>query len=209
MSDYTISVKNQSGEDVKVAIYQAYPAQDGLSLVWLRKQINEDNSTDFNWEINWGLNWGTTDQKLAPGVQWNSHGPAQDMNPTAAKGTNAMGVVYSGSEFRTDPKAYNDPNVESGSMQVKTDDSFSVKQAKAMSLAVYMNGLPAFAMQGQPRGTFTFATHPTYYICTTDHKQGVAVTGNFVSNPTEIVFAAGVTTLSYVLNDELEFVLQS
>lgn len=209
MSDYAVSVVNQSGEDVQVAIYQAYPDQEGFSLVWLLKQINDSNQTTFTWEINWSLNWGTLPQKLAPGVQWTSAGPVQNMEPNAQGGKNAMGVVYSGSEFSTSPTAYNDPDVAPGALQVKTDSSFTVKEAKLMSLAVYMNSLPAFAMQGEPSGTFTFDTHPTYYICTTRHKQGVAVDGTFVSNPTEIKFAAGVTNLGFILNDELKFVPQS
>jgi hypothetical protein len=63
-------------------------------------------------------------------------------------------------------------------------------------------------MGGQPNGTFLFETHPTYWICTTKHKQGVAVSGTFVTNPLEIQFAAGVTALSYVLDDTLTFVPQ-
>jgi len=209
MSDYTVSVDNQSGENVQVAIYQDYPSQSGFSLVWLLQQINVANQTTFNWEIDWALNWGTTDQQLVTGVEWSSAGPVQNMDPTGQSGNNAMGVVFSGTEFSTSPPAYHDETVAPGVMQVKTDSSFNVAQSECMSLAVYMNSLPAFAMQGQPNGTFTFNTHPTYYICTTECKQSVAVDGTFVSNPTKVEFAAGVTTLNYVLDNELTFQLQS
>jgi len=89
---------------------------------------------------------------------------------------------------------------------VTTDASFTVDQSNAMSLAVYMNSLPAFAMQGEPNGNFLFDTHPTYWICTTESKQGVAVSGTFVSNPTQFEFANGVTSLNFTLTDTLQFI---
>ncbi len=206
MSKYSIKVQNSSGDDANIAIYQAYPTMDGLSLVWLLNRANEGNLTQFDWDVNWALNWGTTPTALKPGVQWSSSGKAQNMSPTEAGGVNAMGLKFSNEQFRTEPIAFYNKELNLGDMQVKTDDSFTVKQAKNMSIAVCMNGIPAFAMKGKPSGTYTFNTHPTYYICTTDHKKGVAVDGTFVSNPTEIVFSAGVTELSYVLNDKLKFV---
>jgi len=69
-----------------------------------------------------------------------------------------------------------------------------------------MNSLPAFAVQGQPNGKFLFQTHPTYWLCTTSAKQSVAISEEFVSSPTQFVFDPGVTSLSYTLNAELEFV---
>jgi len=128
------------------------------------------------------------------------------MNPTASGGKNAMGVSCSDGQFLTNPLAYHNPEVTSGKMLVKTDASFTVPQAKNMSVAVYMNSLPAFAMQGKPNGNYLFDTHPTYWICTTDSKQGVAVSGTYVSSPKQFSFANGVTSLNFELNDTLEFV---
>lgn len=91
-------------------------------------------------------------------------------------------------------------------MLVKTDSTFTVTQSLAMSLAVYMNSLPAFAMQGKPNGNFLFDTHPTYWICTTDSKQGVAVSGTFVSSPTQFAFADGISSLNFKLDETLKFV---
>jgi hypothetical protein len=91
-------------------------------------------------------------------------------------------------------------------MLVTTDKTFTVKQASLMSIAVYMNSLPAFAVQGEPNGKFLFQTHPTYWLCTTSAKQSVAISEEFVSSPRQFVFDPGVTSLSYTLNAELEFV---
>ncbi|ATM95840.1 Uncharacterised protein [Yersinia frederiksenii] len=207
MSSYSISVLNASGAPANVAIYQTYPNLiSGLPLVWLLQTINSGNTNTYNWSIDWALNWGTTEQPLAPGVKWSSGGPLQSMNPTASSGNNSMGVTYTNGQFQTKPLAYNNPEVASGSMLVTTDSTFTVTQSQAMSLAVYMNSLPAFAMQGKPNGNFLFDTHPTYWICTTDSKQGVAVSGTFVSSPTQFAFADGITSLNFKLNETLQFV---
>lgn len=207
MSNYSLSVQNASGAPANIAIYQTYPnLAGGLPLVWLLQNVNDGNTNTYNWSIDWAVNWGTTDQPLAPGVKWNSGGPLQAMDPTSNKGNNEMGVTYSGGQFQTSPTAFHDAEVPSGSMLVKTDTTFTVPQSRAMSVAVYMNSLPAFAMQGKPNGQYLFDTHPTYWICTTDSKQGVAVSGTFVSSPTQFQFAAGVTALKFKLTDSLQFV---
>lgn len=206
MSDYSVSVKNESGCDVQVAIYQDYPNIKGLPLIWLLQSINNGNKNTYSWGIDWALNWGTSNQPLAPGVLWNSGGLMQKMNPTASGGKNSMGVTYLNNQFKTSPEAYYDPEVSSGSMMVQTDKTFTTKDSAAMSLAVYMNSKPAFAMQGRPNGNYMFDTHPTYWICTTDSKQGVAVSGKYVSQPKQIVFRDGITALNFTLNDTLEFI---
>ena len=208
MSSYSISVLNSSGAPANVAIYQTYPNVVGLPLVWLTQNVNNGNTNTYNWSIDWALNWGTTPQPLAPGVKWSSGGPIQSMDPTSSGGNNEMGVTYSGQQFMTSPPAFYDPQVPAGSMLVTTDPSFTVAQSQAMSIAVYMNSLPAFAMQGRPNGKYLFDTHPTYWICTTDAKQGVAVSGVYVSSPLEFSFANGVTSLNFELTDTLNFVQQ-
>lgn len=207
MSKYSISVENKSGDDQKIAIFQSYPELvDGLPLVWLLQTVNDENTNTFEWEIDWALNWGTSKQTLVPGVKWSSGGAAQKMNPTAKNGFNSMGVTFVNGQFKTSPPAFYDANIRPGKMHVTTDSSFTVAESIKMSIAVYMNGLPAFAMKGRPNGEFMFDTHPTYWICTTDSKEGVAVSGDFLSQAKQISFKSGVTSLSFVLNDTLEFI---
>ncbi|MBC1225419.1 hypothetical protein GNF10_35060 [Nostoc sp. UCD121] len=207
MSDYSIKVTNKSGAPQKIAIYQQYPdVVAGLPLVWILKNVNKGNDTTFSWSVTWALNWGTSDDVLAPGVKWKSGGPLQSMNPATQGGNNEMGITYSNGEFSTNPEAFNNSNVKPGDMLVTTDTSFTVADAKLMSIAAYMNGLPALAVQGKPNGKYNFHTHPQYWICTTDSDQSVAISDDFVTNPINVTFASGVTSLSYELNDELIFV---
>lgn len=206
--NYSISITNKSGASENVAIYQSYPNLDGgLPLVWVAKNINDTNTNTFSWEIDWALNWGTTPQPLVPGVLWSSGGTPITVEPDPS-GANYVTVSYSNGDFES-AGPLNNPNIPNGSMDVITDTSFTVKEAANMSVSVYMNGTPTFAMQGKPNGKYEFDTHPTYYLCTTDHKVGVAVSGEFVSSVTEVIFAEGVTSKSYILDETLNFVLQS
>jgi hypothetical protein len=208
MSDYSLTVTNNSGAAQNIAIYQQYPdVVGGLPLVWILKNVNDGNKTTFSWSVDWGLNWGTTEDVLAPGVKWASGGPYQSMEPAVQGGNNAMGITYVNGEFSTNSPAFYSSSVKPGDMLVTTDTSFTVTQAKLMSVAAYMNKLPALAVQGKPNGKYSFHTHPTYWLCTTDSNQGVAISDDYVSSPTQFTFADGVTSLSYVLNDKLQFVV--
>jgi hypothetical protein len=70
MSNYSITIKNNSGGSQNVAVYQNYPDIEGHPLVGFAKNINNSNHNKFSWEIDWALNWGTSDQTLVPGVKW-------------------------------------------------------------------------------------------------------------------------------------------
>jgi rhizosphere induced protein len=203
---YSLKVTNSSGAPANVAVYQNYPSVvGGLPLVWFNKYIPNGNDNTYSWDIVWALNWGTSDQPLVPGVLWSSGGPIENMQPNSPQGPNAMAITYVDGEFST-INVIEDSTVPPGDMLVTTDASFTVTQAANMSIAVYMGGKPTFAVHGHPNGKTLFDTHPTYYLCTTDQKEGIAVSSMFVSNPTAVVFNAGVTSLSYILNEELAFV---
>jgi len=206
MSQYSIQVTNNSGKAQNIAIYQTYPdLETGLPLVWFSKNVNFENSNKFEWETPWALNWGTTEKPIAPGVMFISSGPLRAMEPNSKDGNNAMKINYSEDDFKSS-EAFRNGKIPKGSMEVKTDTSFSVDDASNMCISVYMNGKATFAMQGEPNGAFRFDTHPTYWICTTRVKEGTAVSGNFVSSPTKVIFDNGNTDLSFELTDTLEFI---
>jgi len=201
---YKLTVYNKSGANAQVAVYQNYPSLTGYGLVWFTQLIDNTNNHSYTWEIDWAVNWGTSSQPLVPGVQYTSGGQPVDMEPNSQTGINFVTLTYDG-DFTMKNPIHSD-NVPSGSMQVKTDTSFTVQQSEKMSVAVYMNGSPTFAMQGRPNGTYNFDTHPTYWLCITDSKKGVAVDGNFVSSPTKVEFKDGVTSLAFELNNENQFI---
>jgi hypothetical protein len=204
MSNYSIKVTNNSGGAQNIAVYQNYPTIEGHPLVWFSKNVNNSNNNTFSWDIDWELNWGTSDQTLVPGVQWNSGGTPQAVEPNSSGGNNIMDITYSNDDFESGD-AYNDADIPKGSMEIVTDKSFTVSESEKMSVSVYMNNLPTFAMQGKPNGKYLINTHPTYYICVTDSKTGVAVSGDFVTCPTEAEFTNGTTTLEFELSETLQF----
>jgi len=205
MSQYSIQVTNKSGKPQNIAIYQTYPdLETGLPLVWISKNINNENLNKFEWETPWALSWGTTEKPIAPGVQFTSNGPIREIQPDTKDGKNAMNISYEDNDFKSS-EAYNNGTVPKGSMEVQTDTSFSVEDSSQMAISVYMNGKATFAMQGEPNGKYRFDTHPVYWICTTKVQDGTAVSGTFVSSPTQITFDNGKTDISFELTDTLEF----
>lgn len=204
MTSYSLKVKNTSGDTQNVAVYQTYPGlPGGLPLVWFSKTIPDDVHDTFFWNIEWALSWGTTEDKLVVGVQWTSGEDPKDMDPHSVVGPNAMTITHN-EEFKITNVTENS-KLPKGDLLVKTDKTFTVKDAEKMSIGVYMNKKPAFVVHGRPNGKVQFETHPTYWLCTTEHKEGVAVSSMFVSNPKKVVFPHGETSLSYTLNEILEF----
>ena len=53
MSNYSITIKNNSGGSQNVAVYQNYPDIEGHPLVGFAKNINNSNHNKFSWEIDW------------------------------------------------------------------------------------------------------------------------------------------------------------
>jgi nitrous oxide reductase accessory protein NosL len=204
MSNYSIKVTNNSGAAQNIAVYQNYPNIEGYPLVWFAKNVNNSNNNTFSWKIDWELNWGTSNQTLVPGVMWNSGGTPQAVEPNSSGGNNMMDITYSNGDFESGA-VYNNTDIPKGSMEVATDTSFTVSESEKMSVSVYMDDQPTFAMQGKPNGKYLFDTHPTYYICVTDNKTGVAVSGTFVTSPTEAQFSEGTTALEFELSDTLQF----
>jgi hypothetical protein len=205
-TQYSLSITNKSGASQNVAVYQSYPnVVSGLPLVWFNQVVHNGNNSTFNWDITWGLNWGTSPQPLVTGVEYTSGGPLVPVNPIQPQGINAMAITYSSGTFQTQGIEHN-PNVLKGDMLVTTDTSFTVIDSLNMNVAVYMYGKPVLAMQGKPNDQYRFDTHPTYWICVTDFKPGIAVSGTAVTSPTKISFPKGVTGLSFDLSDTLEFI---
>jgi hypothetical protein len=202
---YTLKVSNKNSATQNVAVYQKNPnATDALPLVWFRHTMHSGNNYTFTWDIAWALNWGTTPVPLDGGVLWSSGGTPVTIEPDTIGGKNQMTVSYEAEDFVT-KDVINNSHLSAGKMQVITDGAFTSTQATNMSIAVYMDGKAALAMQGKPNGTYTFDTHPTYYLCVTDHEEGVAVTGDYVSSATEVKFEAGITELAYELTDGMLF----
>ncbi len=203
---YSLKVKNTSGAPANVAVYQSYPnVVGGLPLVWLTETIPDGDNNTFLWNIDWAISWAETETPLAPGLEWESSGPITEMQPHSLAGPNAMTITYASGEFSTTNITEN-KIVPPGDILVKTDQSFTVEEAAKMSIAIYMNKKPAFAFHGHPNGKTLFKTHPTYWLCTTAEKEGVAVSSMFVSSPKKVVFSPGLTSLSYELSEVLEFV---
>lgn len=203
MPTYSLGIQNDSGAAQNIAVYQNYPNLTGNPVVWFSQNVNNTTHHTYAWQITWGLNWGTSPQPLVPGVSYTSGGETVTVDPITTGAVNSIPISYRNG-FQTGTPA-NNPILPTGDMEISTNTTFTVPESLEMSVAVYMYGKPIFAMQGRPNGKYLFDTHPTYYICVTDAKEGVAVSGTFVTSPTAIIYADGETDLSYKLTPTLQF----
>ena len=217
MTTYTLTITNQSGAAQTVAVFQVNSPNTGSPLVWLSQLINNQCNYSFTWDTTWALGFGSTSTPLNTGVTYTSNYSAP-VQPTQADGENALSITYPDSAFAG--SAYYNPSLDTGVMQIITDTSFTVTESLDMSVAVYMYGIPILASQGAPNSQYEFYSDTLYYLTVSDYPVGSVLPSfepqqqadamcltNQMSSPTQFDFASGVTSLSYTLSDELEFVL--
>ncbi|MCX7096510.1 MAG: hypothetical protein NTV43_01235 [Methylococcales bacterium] len=108
-------------------------------------------------------------------------------------------------------------------MQITTDKSFTVSGSLDLAVAVYMNNTAILASQLKPNTSYQFTSNTVYYLTVTGYPVGtelpsdvqpqimsfaVVSSANNVSTPAQVTFGQGVRSLTYILNDVLEFVQQ-
>lgn len=190
MSKYKLKVINRSGMSQTVAVYQDFPIR-GYPLVWFSKYVVDKNTAIFSWNENWGLGWGTTEGYIADGVLFSMRGPIQSVDPSIGA-LNGIRIGYNRAPFGNDGDFTQTPlslgNLGSGELGIETTKEFTVVESKDMSVAVFSDNKPVFVMQGKPSGKYILKTHPTYYISITDLEESTTVSGEYVSNPTEVRF---------------------
>lgn len=219
---YTLRIENQSGATQTVALFQADDPPSGSPLVWLSQIIPSGNTQSFSWEINWSLGFGSTTMPLATGVVYTSQSESL-VDPKQANGNNKILISYADSSFTIEATYYNS-QLDTGVMQITTDKSFTVSGSLDMAVAVYMNNTAILASQLKPNTSYQFTSNVVYYLTVTGYQVGtvlpsdvqpqimsfaVVSSANNVSTPTPVSFTPGVTSLTYILNDVLEFVQQS
>jgi len=207
-TQYSIIIKNSSGNTAIIGLFQQQPQQfqKGYPLVWQSAGVQDGGQVTLTWSLDWGLSYGTSNGHLNNGVQFNVSGPVIDANP--GSNTNGALVAYdeNSSTFIIKSQAIN--NLPEGCIGLVTDGSFTTQIAQKlnMDVCVCVQGVPVAAISGQPNLSYTFSTHPTYYLAIINYKAGVAVDITSLSNPTQATFADGDTELNYTLNDENEFI---
>ncbi|MBE8994286.1 hypothetical protein [Microcystis aeruginosa] len=234
IQQYSLTIKNLSGADQDVALFQVDDPGSGYPLVWLSQKILSGNNYTFTWCTKWYLGFGSTSEPLKPGVAYVSQNQIE-VKPNDANGSNEIQIQYDDRSFKfSSSSPYNNDKIDNGVMQIITDTSFTVEQSSLMSVALYMNDKPILASQGKPGTQYQFYTNTIYYLTVTDIPEGSVLpsftpkgsvlpsftpsnssimmecakpTTIAISQPTQVNFPAGQTALTYNLTNVLMFEL--
>jgi hypothetical protein len=199
---YSLTIANTGSSPAQVAMYSTLPSEGGSahSIIMFSQQIDASDSHTYTWNLNWELGWGTSIVPLTNGVSFTSQGNPINVSPHKGD-QNGISITYDG-DFSS--AGTTSSKLEDTHLKITTDDSFTKTDSAKMSVCAYLSDKPIFAMQGEPNGVYDLTTHPTYYLAVTDQKEGIAVSGTFISNAQKIEFD-GVFDLSCSLNDRNEF----
>jgi len=224
IQQYSLTIKNLSGADQDVALFQVDDPGSGYPLVWLSHTINSGQNYTFRWSTKWDLGFGSTSEPLKPGVAYVSQNQIE-VKPNDANGSNEIQIQYDDGSFKfSSSSPYNNDKIDNGVMQIITDTSFTVEQSSLTSVALYMNDKPILASQGKPGTQYQFYTNTIYYLTVTDILEGSVLPSftpsNFsimmecakpttiaISQPTQVNFPTGQTALTYKLTNVLMFEL--
>lgn len=218
---YSVHVTNNSGASQFIAIVLA-DASGGsdFSLVWFVKGSNNGSHVVFSWDPTlFSLGWGITPKPLDVGVLFSSLSPAISVFPDIAGGVNVLPVLHNKYGFYTGT-----PYVKKSlfnKLEVITDRSFTVSDARDMSVVLYIDKRPALAVQGAPNTIYNYdISQLRYYLTVTDYAESVAIpqftrqdgggreytSVRSISIPFEISFCPEKMDLKYILNENLNFI---
>eukprot|EP01084_Bolivina_argentea_P151377 264220_1 len=193
-STFKLTLRNESGSDSTVGLFQENPNQNdrGYSLVMKNIPTANKGVSTVTWTAdNWGVTWSQSDKALTPGATFEGKGPIIPVDPA---GTNNCAKIKYNDRVRVwDIERDRDHTIDPGIIGIKTNQSFTEPEARAanMNIAVTMDNEPVFAMPGSPNQNYTFEVYPRYYLSTIMTKKGEAIDGNAISNSTEVEFGSG------------------
>jgi len=155
---YTLRATNESPLAGNICLFQRDPQQeteeDVFSLAWLCQPCQPGGSLTFSWKQDYGFAWSDTGP-LSPGVIFRprdlvSADPSGLGRPSVSFGRHEDGFCF-----------VEGHNPSDGCLNFNTDSSVPVR---SISVALTINGLPAFARPAGPDMAFTFQPHPEFWI---------------------------------------------
>jgi hypothetical protein len=193
-TQYSLTFSNASGKPGSACVYQtdAYNNDPGrMSLAWLCEFSYPLTIVHFRWETNYSFVWGTTGQ-LRPGMIF---GASQTWDADLSTG-NQVSFGY-----RSDSYEFYDQTAGApyGSLSIKQDGNIWSKDA---AVGIGMSGSGAFVQQAESDTLLTFNPQPRYWIAFGDYTKGKVLDVEQISNPVEIYFPSGITSMRAVLNQD-------
>lgn len=189
---YSLVFKNNSNNSGYACVYQTdsdISDPNVLSLAWLAKSSYPATMVRFQWSLDYCFVWSETG-RLVPGVQFNA---AQRWDADLST-RNQVTLANNGGAFTFQNQQ---AGPRQGTLTIRQDGAIPLGQA---SVGIGMAGAGTFVRQAQPNMMISFTPHPRYWIAFGDFQAGEVLDVGEISNPYEIAFPAGVTSMTAILN---------
>ena len=181
---YTVNFSNQSNSSGTACLYQAL--SNIASLAWL-------SSSGMNFPLRWtddyGFTWAQTGV-LSPGVIY---------NPNKYSGVNLQSTNQETHTVSDGMMRFIDQGAgpQPGTLYIQQDGTIPANQ---VSVGIGMSGRPVLAVQARPNTMITFPTPPRYWITFGSFQQGQVLPIDSLTNRAQIVFPAGVFSMTATFN---------
>jgi rhizosphere induced protein len=168
---YTLTLTSNSELTTPTfAVFAQLPSTtpfDAFHVAWMTKQIDQGNSTTFEWEAQWGFSWAA--QGLAAGYQWRAN-RTMNADPSSAEQCSAVFGYDGDFNLQHAPRA-----PVGGQLFIQSDGSVLQPSQQPSSLGITLNGSPVTVVGTGPNLNQAFLTHPTYYIDAGNYLPGLMV----------------------------------
>jgi hypothetical protein len=189
---YTVVFVNNSTNSANACLYQTSPEggpPGAMSLAWLSKYAAPKTHLIFQWSVDYSFVWAQTGP-LQPGVVFE----AAQMWPADLSGNNQITFTSQWGTY-----TFQNPTAgpAQGSLYIREDNTIAPEQA---AVGIGMSGAATFAAQAQPNMSLVFTPHTQYWIAAGNYTQGEVLDVSGVNNPAQIIFPAGVYSMTATLN---------
>ncbi|MCV2886335.1 hypothetical protein OE749_16695 [Aestuariibacter sp. AA17] len=173
MTIYTLSVRNESLNATRFAVFQEKPELDVgsnvFTLAWFSKYAYQGTQAEFGWAINYSAIWSRPGQELRTGVVCKS-------SQTKAVDLNGPNTVTLGYDKENDAFDFSQVTEgKSGSIYTNCNDSVphsSASPSAAAGVGIGMSGAGTFLVQTQPNINLTWTPKPKYFLVAGSFKSG-------------------------------------
>lgn len=173
MTNYSLSVKNNSTNDVRFAMFQQAPdvvsGQNVFTLAWFSKYAYVGTSVQFGWSIEYSAIWSRPGQILRPGVTCKTD-QSVDMD---LNGVNTVSLGYDNANdaFFFGPSSAG----TKGSIFTNCDETVpnsKTTPTAAAGVGIAMSGAGTFLVATQPNINVTWVPKPKYYLVAGNYQTG-------------------------------------
>jgi hypothetical protein len=187
---YSVQWQNQSTQTGDIFMFQQQPnigVPNVFSLAWFSKYVAPTTRGTFQWPVTFNFVWAETGV-LAPGVVFS----AGQFPPADLTTSNQISLTRSGGAYNFINQG---PGSQPASLYITEDGTIPSAQA---AVGIGMAGVGTFVVQAQPNTNLIFTPTPTYWIAFGNAIVGQALNIVAISNPMQITFPPGVTSMSTV-----------